>query len=324
MAVFAFYKIRVRSLSDSTKLQFPDYEDEGERDVAIDNIFEQEFKEGASFEYAASRNKKTSDKAPYYAEVCANRDGIIVLTIEDNKEKTTIVGKEKYSHEHHPFGNIIIDYKHNFLAIEKTSAFDHKPEKIQNIIAPEFNSLFNDYGYTFGIKMLQHHTDDFWEAVNEIRVNQGDRVKKISLDFSSIGKRTDLGSSDLVDILTEISMRANAKGMFALEAEDNKELDIQSIHEDLVNIADICFENQRYDLVVNFYSYGIYRYGADISAHYGISDLVIENFIDGVDDCDLFGEMDTLEHWLNKMRVLFGNYETETSTTAPTKQSNRR
>ena len=74
-------------------------------------------------------------------------------------------------------------------------------------------------------------------------------------------------------------------------------MDLNAIHEDLLNLAEICLNEGEYDLSIHFFSYGIFRYGSDVVAQYGIEQSIIDDFVCPPDDSMPIG---------NETHYLFG------------------
>ena len=308
MAVFAFYSFEIKHLSRQAELAFPDMEakpDYAEQEELFREVF---FGKSVELWTAFRRKDGTYDKRiqeQFTNEILVNRQDIIVMTIEANKQKTTIENKQKVTHPHNPYGMVIIDYREgqNLIALQKNAAFT-KAEKFAEVVLHTFNRLFADYDLRMEIKPLVREGLTFWDAVTEIRARHHDKVKRISLDFSEAQEAADSSSGKALTIISNIMRKLHANGMMVVESKDDTEVDLDRVHEDMLMLADICMEQPEYELNVHFASYGVYRFGADVTAQFGVDDRIIENFHNYVDEPDLFGGHYTLNHWLEDTKDL--------------------
>lgn len=98
MAVFAFYSFEIKHLSRQAELAFPDMEakpDYAEQEELFREVF---FGKSVELWTAFRRKDGSYDKRiqeQFTNEILVNRQDIIVMTIEANKQKTTIENKQK-------------------------------------------------------------------------------------------------------------------------------------------------------------------------------------------------------------------------------------
>lgn len=330
MSVFSFYKFHVKPLPKQTELTFPDTMSSTVHNEQ-ESIFGELFNDKSLDLWSATRKKDGSydirTKKEYNNEILARSEGIIVMTIEANKQKTTIVDKHKIKHPHNPYAFLIIDYRkgQNLIALQKNNAFT-KTEAFVEIIANSFNRLLEPYEHEIELKLLKKEGLTFWEAVTEIRKRHNDKVRRISLDFSNVHEEVDHSANSAVTIFSNISQKLNANTLMVLESKDDVEVDLEQVHEDMLMLADICMKQPLYELNVHFFSYGVYRFGTDVSAQFGVDEYLINNFVNHIEEPDMFGYTFTLNQWLVRIKELFENQnyvESSIATTLP-KQSRRR
>lgn len=315
MAVFAFYRFKLNDPS-LTKETFAAWEPE----TKLDLIVSQRKKDGDYDDNPVVRKCYNND-------ILTNHENIIVLTIENNKQKVTTIDKQKVQHEHHPFCHVIIDYRegHNIIAIERNGAFDNKPEKVRDILFHALNRIFYRQNLTIELTPIAKTYDDIIQAIDMIRRRHHDRVKKICLDFNSKhNPNRQVATNALTTALALMADKANAKGMVAFQSEGDEEMDINAIHKDLLTIADICVREGEYDLSVHFFSYGIFRYGADVVAQFGVDQTVIDEFANQADSMDADNERDSLPNWLDKMKETFADYNEQTVVSIEPKRGRRK
>lgn len=85
-------------------------------------------------------------------------------------------------------------------------------------------------------------------------------------------------------------------------------------------MAELCKQNPHYNLLVKYEHFGIFRYGQDVRAQYGVESDVLESFVnprsEPTDDI-LFPDEEeelkriTLPEWLDKVQMLYQKYEEE-------------
>ena len=99
-------------------------------------------------------------------------------------------------------------------------------------------------------------------------------------------------------------------GALSLNAEGNGEIKLKEIYEDITNLANICLASKCYDLTVKFKNFGIYRYGAEQLAQFGVDEQLLNSFASGVRQIG-FEDGDNpyaLIDWLDKLSELLQGY----------------
>ena len=332
MPIFAIYKYRLSRVNEggdlfaaemaAEKAQLPKYD-------APEDCFGSFFSTSVVMMPVVKTSGKGVDMTrvieTYRGDVSAERNGVIMLTLENNKEKHTIVDKKDVEHEHHPFCHIIIDNRkdRHIIAIEKSPAFDSKPEKARAIIDKAMNDKLRPYGIEMDLRPLHRKEKSFWSVVDELRTRFDDTVTQVRMDFK--GKDETQDPKGILAILTSMAKKAESMAAMMLYAEDG-EVKLENIQEDLNHIADICVKEKAYDLVVKFKKFGMYRFGSDIMAQFGVEDETIEKFESGEkelsynDDEGCFA----LTNWLDRMSELLNDYEDEAPVKTKRKRSHRR
>ena len=109
-----------------------------------------------------------------------------------------------------------------------------------------------------------------------------------------------------------MKMQTNSAVLFGTGANEDVKLD--EVREDLTHIADICMKQKEYDLVVKFKKFGLYKYGADIKAQFGVDDSVISDFGQGKKEIAEDNPEGTfaLIQWLDRINKLMVDYEDAT------------
>lgn len=262
------------------------------------------------------RGKKSSVTAEeHVCKIKQHKDNIIMLRLKANKTKTVETEDDlTVPYGHHPGCLILIDNRKNYhlIAVERNSAVFSDPDKVVGIIQEAFNSKMNEYGLSIKIELLTKKKD-FWDAVNEIRSKLHDSVTSVKFDFKS--KEPGDGKGRIHNLIKWLSLFAKDSAL-SMTIEDDEKL--KRVKTDLDNMADLCQQHPDYNLTVKFRGFGLFRFGQDMKAQYGLEDKVIEYFVSpkptepSLFDV-LFYDNDitdmSLSQWFEKINILFADYE---------------
>lgn len=276
-----------------------------------------------------ARKKAKKETEEYRAEILAHFDGIILLTIENNKSKQTIENKKEVKHPHHPFCHIAIDSRkgHQWLAIERSSAFDSNTETICKILCEGMNYKMHPANVQMCYKEKHRAKVEFWKTVNDIKTLFNDTVRQIRLDFNQKkAKDSKPNPSDMMGMIAAMAMKANTNSALLFGTGANEDVKLDEIREDLVNIADVCMKQKEYDLVLKFKKFGIYKYGADVKAQFGVDDSVLIDFEVGKKEMEEDNPDGTfgLLQWFDRINKLMADYEDTTPVLQRRMRSRRR
>lgn len=251
---------------------------------------------------------------PHISRIEQHRGHIIVMRLQANKRKR--VDREDWKQEtvgHHPDCRVIMDNRPSsrLLVIEcKTSAF--VPDKAKDLLEKSFCRMMHDYGVsvTFQPLVKQSH---FWDAVNEIRDKFGDSVTKVAFDFKAPSARQEDGGGFIYELMRWASVFKESQLMMTVD--DDKRL--RDVKEDLSRMAELCDSHRDYQLTVKFRDFGLFRYGQDIKARYGLEDELVDRLV-GIDaplQAEAFSQVDKeapmreMMEWFDKVNTLFREYE---------------
>ena len=256
---------------------------------------------------------------PYRADVLHKAEGVILYTLENNSHKITMVNKGAVKHEHHPYCPVIIDFRpeHRLIAAPRHTAFGNDPDKILTILYHTFNGLLSPYHLKIEFETMTRPREDFMPIVNSIRTTFKDRVKYIKMEFS--GEEDDDNSQvkedkhyieDYIGSLLRMANSSKSDGLFEFRERNQDGVDVDAIDNDLSIISQICKENRRYALAVAFQKFGIYRYGMDLRATFGLEDEILNDFRPG--SGDIFkksGYSFDLPAWFDRISNFIVGYE---------------
>lgn len=339
MPIFAFYDYKIGQRKDEEADMFKEQEKEDNTKIkqydSPEACFASFFKKGGKLSLNVLREKgkgkeNTTEWEPFENDVLMVADGVILMTIENNKWKHTTNKKKDVAHEHHPFCHVVIDNRpgHQVMAVVKNSAFDNKPDKVCGILYQAFNNaaILGQYHLKIEFAKRQRKKNEFWPVVNDIRSIFKDRVRQIRMDFSgNDDEELTPEAQDMVAVMRMLARKSASTAAVTLNA-DGEEVKMDELYDDLTNMANICLTQKGYDLTVKFRTFGLYRYGADLVAQFGVEDEVIEEFENGIKKMNFENPNGSfaLIEWLDRMIELLGKYEDEIPVQKRGKRSHRR
>lgn len=337
MPIFAIYAYEIRQREEETVL-FEGQEGEDIKPLkhydTPEACFGSFFQTGGKLKLNVLKGKgkdKIVEWEQYENDVLMVAENVILMTIENNKWKHTTNKKKDVAHEHHPYCHVVIDNRpdHHIMAVVKNSAFDNKPDKVCGILFQAFNNaaILGQYHLKLEFKKFQRDKNEFWPVINDIRGKFKDSVRQIRMDFSGKDEEEQVNPTDVVSIMRMLAKKSASTAAVTLNAEGDSEVKLDELHDDLTNMADICIKQKgKYDLTVKFKTFGLYRYGTDIMAQFGVEDEVIEEFEHGVKKID-YGNIEgtySLIEWLDRMHELLKDYANETPIQKGTARRRRR
>lgn len=337
MPIFAFYDFKISQSNDETDL-FNNLEEENCKQLkqydSPEACFESFFRTNGKLSLNVLKSKgkgrdKTFEWESYENDVLMVANDVILMTIENNKWKHTTNKKKDVAHEHHPYCHVVIDNRpsHQVMAVVKNSAFDNKPDNVCGILYQAFNNKSILGKYNLKIEFIKRHREknEFWPVVNDIRSIFKDSVRQIRMDFSGKDADEQPDPQDVVAVMRALAKKSASTAAVTLNA-DGDEVKLDELHEDLTNMANICLTQKGYDLTVKFRTFGLYRYGADIVAQFGVDDEVIEEFEKGIKRMNFENPNGSfaLIEWLDRMIELLPKYDNETPIQKRGKRSRRR
>lgn len=202
------------------------------------------------------------------------------------------------------------------MAIEN-AAMD--PDKTAKIIQNSFNYALNRYGYGFEVNRLIR-TLPFLEAVREIRDKLHDHINKLVFDFDKNMEQQKELSGKFVYALKEWIGSFADSGQIAANISNDNQLFDSIVTQDFELMAELCASNKNYNLLVKFSHFGIFRYGKDIKAQFGLDNDVLERFfkpkVAEPTQLEVFERREqepkiTLYEWLNDVKTIYVDYEEE-------------
>lgn len=270
-------------------------------------------------EVKEKRNGKKSsvEGEEHLCTVKQHKNNIIILRLKANKKKTVeTIEDQKQDVEHHPGCLIIIDNRKgsNLMVVERNSSAFSDPDKVMAIMRDSFNRKMQEYGCAIEITPLRKK-EKFWVAVDEIRHKLKDSITCIKFDFKA-EEQKEHAKGKIYEIMKWFNLFAKDSELSMNIGDEHK---LEQVKSDLDCMAELCLQSPDYNLTVKFHDFGLFRYGQDVKAQYGIEDDVIKEFIRP--SCsyvqDLFADdlspVIDLPQWFDNVNILFADYEQETS-----------
>lgn len=283
------------------------------------------FQTNGSYALPVVREKKgralSLECEKYHVDVLRRENLVTLLQLENNKHKKTINNHKETTHEHHPFCHVLLDCRHatRLVGIERSPAFDRKPEKTAGILSQGLSQMLRPNGYKVWLTPKTKKAPDFWDVVNEIRQTFNDRVRQVTLSFededSRRGKKAVNASPDsIIAFMQQMAKSANCDSLLALDARGDGEVNLEAIRKDIDQLALICLQQPSYSLNVRFQRFGAYRFGAHLKMELGLSQEALTHFTEGQRSLfagDTPGQYELLV-WLDRLQKLLDEYSDQT------------
>lgn len=326
MTIFKFYSFKNLPVENTAQLLDPN-EGDTAQPADPDMLFGGQFATGGQFPLTVFKDVHEECDI-YRCQVFRNDGGVVLMALENNRLRHTIIDLKDVVHEHHPFCLVIIDNRpgRQLIGIERNSSFGTNTDKVADILQKGLSYKMHEYRRRIEIKRPTKKTTDFWDVVDEIRNTFDDHVTKISIDFADTDGKTKVNANDLLAIMCRMSEKAGCKTLFEFIGQGNEGVGLDNIRPDMEHIAEICLAQPNYVLSVRFKNFGVYRYGADLVAQFCVDDLVAVKFAEGetIMDFETGGKTYVLVNWLNRLSELIkNNYKDEPLQLKRTRRSRR-
>ena len=260
------------------------------------------------------REEEDYDRLEHSIE--ARRDHVVLMMLKNNKRKRYMEGREERDLKYHPGCYIIFDLRQGVaqVAIERISAFDNEPDRVNKILTQTLNNALQPFGLCLEIRPKMRE-GKFWEVIDEQRNVFQDEVKSIVFELP---KKNAMGPTDksYQDSYNQ-EQNANFKGFmayarkekkckFAWYGDEDDPVKLDHLDEDVAVLVGFCCSNG-YAMHVRFNNYGLYRFGDKIRAYEQLDDKIVTAFIVGQEE--MFGQKWSLFIWLDKARQRSQNLE---------------
>lgn len=260
MSIYQIYKYSLSAATERSLIA----QDDGRS--TLDRA--QEILEGilGSADLRAQKTVKDGSCVPLDLSTKCHRDGITFMVLCNVKNKNYMEKLEKHKFEHHPGCRIIIDNRpgHGIMAIERSSSFEGKPDKVRDTLTESLNALLADYNLEISIRP-QAREDEFWNIVEDM-TQGGDTVRSVVFNFPNPRKQKMVFGAPRIKAMFGITAAMNAKkASLHVDADEHEVLLFDQTVKDCAEMAALCLKNG-YELTVRFKKYGIFRYGGETMA----------------------------------------------------------
>ena len=288
-----------------------------------------------SIEKLAKMNKKGEVITMLPNDVLAKADDIFLWRVNNSqfkdwwkrsgKDKNGIDTYEKDEIESNPYCYVLIDNRPGvgLMAIEKSSAWGSKPDKLRDVILENFNRMLGDL---FDLEMrieARMNPKDIWDFVHERLFEHGDYIRKVSFSFQNpkkinTAKGMEINSAHLKAMLRTVEISDALKGFFTMEFDKNSNSKISQENKDMAEMVRLCSENG-YDISITFKEFKTYRINDYVRAYYPLTFEVVHNFNIG---SRIYNGKTDLEEWFNLINEQTKNYLNESE--IPTRRNKAR
>lgn len=231
---------------------------------------------------------KDGELIPLECTKIANRDGVTMLLL--NNEKNTIYqeGKDNRTLTYHPGCYIFIDNRKgaSTMAIERSSSFESKPDKVRDLLEEAFNKILKDKGMKVEIRARLREAE-FWDIVDEQCKKFNDVVRKVSFTFPNPDEVKNIPEDTPVKLTKKLIMLGSlakecgaAKGILHMDSDKDHVIQLKRTQKDLANMVHLCCQTG-YNISVYFRHYGLYRFGDKIRAYGMINETDTKEFETG-------------------------------------------
>lgn len=244
----------------------------------------------------------------------------------NGKDNKGIDVYEKKDIESNPYCNVIIDNRPGvcLMAIEKSSAWNSKPDMLRDMLLENFNRILIDrYGLEMRIEARMNPID-IWQFVHERIYNHNDYIRKVSFTFQNPKKvnKSDamyIKSDHVKAMIKTVEIADALKGFFTMEFDQTKGECFSQKNKDMAEMVRLC-ANNGYDICITFKEYKTYRINDYVRAYYPMKNNIIQNFQTGSIRFD--GKTD-LELWFDNIAKETKEYANESEISAERHRENQ-
>lgn len=261
-------------------------------------------------------------------DVIAKRDGIIAWRVNNSQMKKLWERDEnkggngqpdKYEErakESNPFCMVFIDNRPGrcLMAIQRSAAWDGKPDKLRDVLLENFNRKLEEKGLEMRIEALMC-VMDFWDFINDRIYNHGDFVKKVEFTLQNPSRvcpavGTD-AKSEYVQSMLKMMKASNAvTGFFGMYFGEDRAANFSQENRDLRETVRLCAING-YGITVHLNEYRVYRINDFVRASFPLNPGCLGDFASGQLTLDAGTD---LEQWFDYIIEETKSYVNESET----------
>lgn len=327
MPIFKFYKFRTSRHDKSPELFSPNTPVSPSEPIYSTKALNELLRTGGQIDLAVPKDTQNNEFEIFHCQTLRNDGEVALMVLENNKCKHTTINMKDVEHEHHPFCHVILDYRpgHQHIGIERNPAFGKNTDKVANILRTGLSFKLHEYRCKMDIERLAKKNTELWNVVDEVIDTFDDRVTRIQLDYQ--GDSADGNEVNrMLGGMLMLAKKSDSDALFALNEKTPNGVKIDDIRTDMQHIATMCLKSPDYTLAVKFKNFGVYRYGADLMAQFGMDDYVMNDFATGKTIMNFdTGQPDyDLKLWLDRLgRLMTKDYKNEPLQSTRTRRRRR-
>lgn len=275
---------------------------------------------------------ETQEKEDHNARIIEHKDGITIIELQANKKK--VLHDEDFNEDtvdDHPYFLLIIDNRKDsqYIAIQQGVM---STNKVANILIDTFNYNMLERGRKIEIFKLRKNMS-FLDTIFHMKERLGKRISRIALDFDKKVNTTNQLPEGLDHFLKEWIGRFADEGKIEATISNDDNLKKADVAHDIHLISNLCLENPKYKLSAWFGNFGVYRYGKEIGAQFGMDSTIIEDYVNPPEpvakeqsfltEISKEDKLPTFTEWLDRVIEIFEDYE-KTSLSISGRRRNRR
>lgn len=310
-SLYAIYKYDFHKPIEPTIIAKADGVD-GEKNLKIaQKCFASLFDQN-SIDKLAKKNKKGEVLAMLPNDVLAKSRDVFIWRVNNSELKEwwkrngkDNKGIDKYEMEKiesNPYCYVLFDNRPGvgLMAIEKSPAWQNKPDLLRDVLLENFNRYLNDI-YDLEIRIeARMNPKEIWEFVHERLFEHNDYIRKIAFTFQNPKKinksnAMEVKSGRLKSMLRTVEIADALKGFFTMEFDKNTNGKISPKNKDLAEMVSLCAENG-YDISITFKEFKTYRINDYVRAYFPVSLITLEEF--SINKRDFEGKTN-LERWFD-------------------------
>ncbi len=321
-SMFAIYKFDFHKAEQRTIVAEAGGVD-GERNVGVaQTCFASLFDENSIDNLVRMNHKREATRL--HNDVLARVGDITIWRVNNSliRDWWTMSGRDsrgidnyvKMEVESTPYCNVLIDNRpgHCLMAIEKSEAWNNKPDVLRDMLLENLNRLLTD---NFDLEMrieARMNPTEIWEFVRERLYDHNDYIRRVTFEFQNPKKvnRTksqEVRSSRLKSILRTVEISDALSGVFQMEFDKESNKKISQQNKDMAEMVELCGSNG-YNISIMFKDFKTYHINDYVRAYFPMSHDVLKRFMEGSPNLD--GTTD-LENWFDEVEKQTRGYVNE-------------
>lgn len=227
------------------------------------------------------------------------------VVVKDGKDSNGVNQYKATTVESLPPCNVIIDNRpgHCIIAIEKSTAFNSKPDTVRDFVLETFNrKLSDEFQLEMRIEAMMEPTE-VWDFVHRKLFEEDDYIEEFTYKFENSKKvapqsAPEMKSARLKSMKRTLEISDALKGIFTMifNKESNKK--ISQKNKDMAEMVNLCC-NKGYDIIIKFHNFKTYRINDYVKRFILMRNEWLKDFRQ--DKKDIFDGKTSLVLWLDEV-----------------------